>query len=105
MSFSRTIKTFIGTDDSPDNQADAITNEVEHINQELYKKGAELAERNKTLALLQKINTVILSSITHHEEIAQQVASIIVNEGNFELVSILLQDKDLKALRLIGCAH
>src|SRR4051794_15177111 len=102
MSFSRAIKTFIGTDDSPVNQADAITNEVEHINQELYKKGAELSERNKTLALLQKINGVILGSITNPEVIAQQVAALIVSEGGFELISVYLYNKEKKLLRRIA---
>lgn len=84
--------------------ASTSSDELSHINQELYKRGAELTERNRTLGLLQKINTVILSSITHHEEIAQKVASLIVSEAGFEHVSILLYDKKKALLRHIGCA-
>jgi signal transduction histidine kinase len=105
MSPYQALREFFGGDTSSSVQSSSSTNEVEHINQELYKKGAELAERNKTLALLQKLNGVILSSITHHDEIAQQVASLIVTEGNFELVSVLLYYKNKDVLKLIGCAQ
>ncbi|HZE86732.1 MAG TPA: GAF domain-containing sensor histidine kinase [Methylomirabilota bacterium] len=78
------------------------SNDAEHINQEMYKKGAELAERNKTLSLLQKINEIILNSITHANEIAQLVTSLLVNEAGFEIVALFLHDKEQKVLKRIA---
>lgn len=108
MGFSQLIRSFFVGEKPLVSDATPFTNttnEVEHINQELYKKGAELAERNKTLGLLQKINGVILSSITHHEEIAQQVASLIVSEKSFEFVSVFVKEKERDVLKHIGFAR
>lgn len=105
MSLSNALKTILASDSPLSDPKDAINSEVEHINQELYKKGAELSERNKTLALLQKINGIILSSITKHEEVAQQVASLIVMEAGFELISIWLFDENKKTLKHVACSQ
>ena len=74
----------------------------ERINQEMYKKSAELSVRNKTLSLLQKLDAIILGSITHLDEIAQLVTSLLVKDANLDSVFIYLYDKELKALRRLA---
>jgi signal transduction histidine kinase len=100
MSFSKSVKKFFG---SQKPSTDPITptiasNELVHINQEIYKKSAELSEKNKTLSLLQKINGLILSSIVDPKELASHVTSLLVSEGDFPHVTIFLYDKDNKQL-------
>lgn len=67
--------------------------ELAHINEEVYKKNKELAEKNKALSLLRKIDEIVLSKVTDIQQIAQQVANTIVDELEFKLVSILLLNK------------
>ena len=62
------LKALFGGSTTSDTSGDSSN--LTHINQEMYKKSVELSERNKTLELLQRINELILSSITHPEEIA-----------------------------------
>lgn len=70
-----------------------IAEELAHASQEMYKKNFELAERNKTLALLRKIDEIILSSVTETEEIAHQVVNVVTAETSFKRTVILLIDK------------
>ncbi|HEX8932137.1 MAG TPA: GAF domain-containing sensor histidine kinase [Patescibacteria group bacterium] len=78
------------------------TSEAERINQEMYKKSVELNERNKTLALLQKLDSIVLGSITHLNEIAQLVTSLLVADGGFENVTIFVLDQKNKALQRLA---
>jgi signal transduction histidine kinase len=80
----------------------SVSQDIEHINQEMYKKSAELAERNKTLSLLQKLDAIILGSLTHLNEIAQLVTSLLVKDGNFDSVFIYLLDKQTKTLQRLS---
>lgn len=70
-----------------------IAEELAHASQEMYKKNFELAERNKTLLLLRKIDEIILGSATETEEIANQVVNVITEETSFKRIVILLNDK------------
>lgn len=76
--------------------------ELAHINQEMYKKSAELAERNKTLSTLQKLNELIASSITHPEEIAKEVTGLLVKDIDFTLAAIFLYDRYKVALKRLA---
>lgn len=67
-----------------------LTTEMEHVTQEMYKKNLELAERNKTLLILRKIEELILSSITDINEIAQRVADLVIKDAGFKSVSLRL---------------
>jgi two-component system, sensor histidine kinase and response regulator len=80
----------------------SLSQDIEHINQEMYKKSAELAERNKTLSLLHKLDAIILGSITHLNEIAQLVTSLLVKDGNFDSVFIYIVDKQTKTLQRLS---
>lgn len=68
--------------------------ELAHITQEMYKRNFELAEKNKTLSLLRKIDEIILGSVTDTHQITQQVADVIATEANFKAVVIYLIEKD-----------
>lgn len=81
------------------------TSELAHINQEMYKKSAELSARNKTLSLLQQISQIILSSITNPTEIAKQVTSLLANEDEFKIAAIYLYSDTHKILQLLAVSE
>ncbi len=62
----------------------SIGKEMEHITQVMYQRNLELAERNKTLLILRKIEEIILSSVTDIEVIAQEVSNIVLKEAGFK---------------------
>lgn len=72
--------------------------EPTHVAEELYKKNLELAERNKTLALLRKIDEIILSSVTDIEQIAHQITDAVVAEAGFRAVYILIINRGQRLL-------
>ena len=89
-----------------DNNAKTVlSNEVEHINQELYKKSAELVERNKALSLLGAIDEIILSSIVDQDKIAQQVTSLLVIQAAFQIVTIFTYNKEKNVLTRVGSSN
>lgn len=76
--------------------------DLTHVNQEMYKKNLELAERNKTLSLLRKIDELILSSVTDLHEIAKHVSNILVKEGEFQAAAIYTLSSDKEYIELLG---
>ncbi len=76
--------------------------ELLHINQEIYKKSAELSERNKTLSILRKIDEIILGTITHLDQTTQKVTDLIVTDVNFQIASIFVMDKKDGVLKRIA---
>lgn len=68
--------------------------ELAHITQEIYKKNFELAEKNKILSLLRKIDEVVLGSVTDTYQIGQQVADTIVIDAGFRCVCIYIIEKE-----------
>ncbi len=74
----------------------------ERINQELYKKNAELAFRNKTLLLLRKlyVDTLITS---HLKDLAARLVDSIQHELNPAMIGIFLLSKDKKLLVPLEC--
>ncbi|MEK7571374.1 MAG: GAF domain-containing sensor histidine kinase [Patescibacteria group bacterium] len=79
--------------------------EVSHINQEVYKKSVELSVRNKTLLLLRKIDDIILNSVTNQHDIAQQVASLLVQDSEVLLVTIFITNQEQRILDVIAFAE
>jgi len=57
------------------------------VNRELYKRNAELAYRNKTLALLRKLDEASIASVGM-EDMAHKVSKAICQELGYELVAI-----------------
>ncbi len=70
------------------------SDELTHITQEMYKKNSELNDRNKTLALLRKIDSIVLSKVTDLKLIAQQVTDLLVEE-EFQLAGLLVSKKTI----------
>ena len=68
----------------------ASTDEATHVAQELYKQNLELAERNKTLALLRKIDEIVLSSDTELSAVSELIADTVVSETSFIMFTALL---------------
>ncbi len=64
--------------------------EVNHVAQELYRQNMELAERNKTLALLRKIDEIVLGSATDLSMVSELIADTVVSETSFILFTALL---------------
>jgi signal transduction histidine kinase len=73
--------------------------ELEHVTEEMYKKNKELAEKNKALALLRRIDSIVLSKVTDIGQVVQEVVNTIVEELSFKLVAILLLDKEKNSLK------
>ncbi len=71
-----------------------VASELAHITQVMYKKNFELAEKNKILSLLRKIDELILSTVTDAQEIAQKVADTIAEDAGFKAVVIYLIEKE-----------
>ncbi|HSZ24542.1 MAG TPA: hypothetical protein VK766_02430, partial [Cytophagaceae bacterium] len=87
MGFSQSLKHFFGFDlptvEKNTSNSPATSDELVHINQEMYKKSAELSDKNKTLSLLQNLNELLLGSITSIQDIAKQVTQLLVHENDF----------------------
>jgi signal transduction histidine kinase len=83
----------------------ATEQELAHVTSEMYKKNKELAEKNAALALLRKIDSIILSKVTDIQKIGQEVADTITQELSFKLVAILLLDKDNKYVQKLAVSN
>ncbi len=66
--------------------------DITHVTQEMYKKNLELADRNKTLALLRKIDEVVLGSAANPQNLAQQVANTVLTETDFKFAAIFIRN-------------
>jgi signal transduction histidine kinase len=84
-------KKIVGQVPSQDSQ---FSPELQHVTREMYIKNAELALTNKTLSILQKLNTIILSSVTDLHQVSQQIADVIVSEAEFKQVGIYIFKKN-----------
>ena len=79
--------------------------DIEHINKEMYKKNFELAERNKTLSLLRKIDEIVLSSVTDVKQIAQQVLDVVATDAEFKAVALYLPNPIMNVLRRVAVSR
>lgn len=76
--------------------------DLELVNREMYRRNLELAERNKTLSLLRKLDELILNSVTDVRETASRVTKLLVEDADFRMAAIFLLDTDKKSLSLIS---
>ena len=89
----------------PDTQAFSNQN-LSHITEELYKQNLELTERNKTLSIIQRIDDIILSNVTDLQQIARQIADIIVRHAEGKIVALFsLEHTILKRLAFATSHH
>ncbi|MEX0649756.1 MAG: ATP-binding protein [Candidatus Andersenbacteria bacterium] len=79
-------------------QQDSLLN---RINEELYKRNAELAVRNKTLALLRTLDEMALAAVDV-EDISQKITSIISKELGYEIVSLAVVREKKNTLRWLA---
>jgi len=107
MGFLQKVNNFLGAPKPPEQKETptAPSTELEHINQEIYKKSAELVERNKALSLLGAIDEIILTSILSEEKIAQEVTSLLSFEEAFQIIAIFMYEKEKKILQRIGISE
>ena len=80
---------------TPSNQSSPVnlSQELTHVTEEMYKKNAELFHTNKTLSILQKIDSIILGSVTDIVQVSQEVVDVIASEAEFKRVSIYIFNK------------
>src|SRR3989338_3265144 len=70
---------------------------------ELYERNAELAVRNKTLALLRKLDEISLATLST-KEMAEKITDSVATELGYELVSIAIVDEGTKMVRWLSIA-
>jgi len=83
-----------GLNSQPVSSTAAPADDMAHITQEMYKKNSELNDRNKTLALLRKIDEIVLSEVTDPKHISQNVSNLLVEE-EFKLIAVLVRHDSL----------
>lgn len=69
----------------------------QHVTEELYKRNAELAVRNKTMALLRKLDEISLAT-TDMRDMARKMTNAIATELGYDIVAIAIIDNDQKKL-------
>lgn len=67
-----------------------LASELEHITKEMYKKNLELAQRNKILLMLRKIEELILSTVVDIDIVGREVTKIIVHGAGFNLCALYM---------------
>lgn len=77
--------------------------QAQRVNEELYKRNAELAVRNKTLALLRKLDEISLAAV-QSVEMAQKITAAIATELGYEIVSLAIVDTQADTLRWLAIA-
>ncbi|MBI3250608.1 MAG: HAMP domain-containing histidine kinase [Candidatus Andersenbacteria bacterium] len=75
--------------------------ETSRITQELYKQNAELAVRNKTLALLRQLDELSLEA-AKIEDLAKKMTGAIAIALGYDVASIAITSEDGQALQWVG---
>ncbi|HSX41298.1 MAG TPA: GAF domain-containing sensor histidine kinase [Candidatus Saccharimonadales bacterium] len=92
------------TKPSPKAKTD-VSADIPHITQEMYKQNRELAERNKMLMLLRKIDEIVLSSETEPHAVAQRIVHAVSNDGDFPVAGIYLADRRKTKMVAVGISN
>lgn len=71
------------------------------VTEELYKRNAELAVRNKTLALLRKLDEISLEA-ENVDTMSQRMVEAIAHELEYEIVTIAVIDQQSKRWRFVA---
>jgi len=76
-----------------------------HITQEMYKQNLELAEKNATLRLLQRIDEAVLGSAESKQPVPQLISDLVVHESSFNLAIVYTLDDDPRQLKVSGLSY
>lgn len=76
--------------------------QLAHVTQEMYKKNLELAETNKTLSLLRRIDEVVLGSGSNATNMAQAITDLLVTTSDFNLAMVYTLEKEKKYVLVQG---
>src|SRR3989344_787640 len=76
---------------------------LDEANRELYAKNAELAVRNKTMALLRRIDEAAMSSL-EVEAMSKDIARILASEFNYPIIAMAVVDGKALKWKAIACA-
>ena len=75
---------------------------LEKVTQEMYRRNFELAETNKILSLLRKIDELALESHDNYEEFSGKIVQAIARTGDYPLVALFSQAGPKSYLELCG---
>lgn len=90
------------TTKNPFNKRKVLQNQIEKITQEMYRRNFELAETNKTLSLLRKIDELVLESHEDLSTLCAQISNAIIEFSKFTLVMIYANPPHKDYLELSG---
>ncbi|MEK7556753.1 MAG: GAF domain-containing sensor histidine kinase, partial [Patescibacteria group bacterium] len=76
---------------------------VQRVNEELYKRNAELRARNKTLALLRKLDEISIATLSM-ADMAEQMSGAIAEEFGYDLATVAVVEEAEKDLRWLALA-
>lgn len=76
---------------------------IERVNRDLYKRNAELAIRNKTLALLRKLDEISLAT-ADLEDMAEKITAALAADLGYEMVSIAIVNQSASEVRWLSFA-
>jgi signal transduction histidine kinase len=65
-----------------------LEQDLEHVTQEMYRRNKELADTNRTLSLLQTIDSLVLESHDSVKVLSEQIAAAISRTAEYPLVAI-----------------
>lgn len=82
----------------------ASSDELQKITESLYKQNLELAVKNKTLSLLERLYKISILSLDT-KEIASRISVAIQSDFNFEHIGILKFDQETKDLKELAYAE
>lgn len=80
---------------------DDSSSDLTRINQEIYKKSADLLERNKVLSLLHTIDEITLGSLTDLRDIARKVTDVTTAQVELKGMAIMLVNKEKNLLETL----
>jgi signal transduction histidine kinase len=90
--------------DSNDTTQEAVANtpvsageNLQTVNEEIYKRNLELAVVNKTLSLLRKLYQISILTLAP-AELSEKVSDVVRTDLNFEMVGIFIFDKEADTL-------
>lgn len=75
---------------------------LEHVNQEMYKRNAELAQINRTLTLLRTIDTLILERHGSTESVYSEISKALVNNSDYSWAALFVKESGHEHLNLLG---